>query len=36
MIMEEITIQVSPSSAKAYRDADPEERRKLELIAELG
>ena len=36
MTTEEITIQVSPGLAKVYREADPEERRKLELIAEMG
>ncbi len=36
MTTEAITIQVSPVLAKVYREADPEERRKLELIAEMG
>jgi hypothetical protein len=36
MTTEPLTIQVPSTVAQAYREADPEERRKLELIAEFG
>lgn len=36
MTTEPITIQVAPKIAEAYRLADPEEQRKLDLIVSFG